>query len=141
VSPVLRDEDDEPTVVRSDDEWRARLSNREFAVLRRGGTERPWSGAYVDTKVGGAYHCRGCGLEVFRSRTKFESTSGWASFYAPSSAANVHLRPDLSGRFPRIAVRCAACHGHLGHVYDDAPQTPTGDRYSINSAAVRFLPG
>ena len=135
------DEDDEPTIVKSDDEWRAQLSTREFAVLRRGGTERPWSGEYVDTKVGGAYHCRGCGLEVFRSRTRFESTSGWADFYAPSSAENVQLRRDLSGKHPRIAVRCAACHGHLGHVYGDAPQTPTGDRYSINSAAVRFLPG
>ena len=141
MSPVQPDEDDEPTIVKSDDEWRAQLSTREFAVLRRGGTERPWSGEYVDTKVGGAYHCRGCGLEVFRSRTRFESTLGWADFYAPSSAENVPLRRDLSGKHPRIAVRCPACHGHLGHVYGDAPQTPTGDRYSINSAAVRFLPG
>lgn len=140
MTAVQPDEDDEPTVVRTDDEWRAQLSAREFAVLRRGGTERPWSGRYVDTKAAGAYLCRGCGQEVFRARTKFESATGWASFYAPSSAAHVQLRPDASGRFPRIAVRCSACHGHLGHVYGDAPQTPTGDRYSINSVAVRFVP-
>ena len=125
---------EEPLVVKSDDEWRMQLSVSEFAVLRRGGTERPWSGQYVDTRMPGIYCCRACSAEVFRSRTKVESASGWATFSAPLSADNVILRPDRNARMTRIEVRCAGCHGFLGLF------TPDGDEYRINSLALRLQP-
>ena len=132
---------EQPTVSKTDEEWRAQLSPEEYAVLRQAGTERPWTGEYVDTKTVGVYECRACGAELFRSDTKFDSHCGWPSFYEAS--AERQRRPPR-GPQPRAwsAPRCCAvrCHSHLGHLFDDAPQTPTGDRYCINSVSIRLAP-
>jgi peptide-methionine (R)-S-oxide reductase len=129
--------DEEPLVVKSDDEWRMQLSVSEFAVLRRGRTERPWSGQYVETRTPGVYCCRACDAELFRSRTKLDSASGWATFSAPISAENVVLRPDRNARMTRVEVRCAGCHGFLGlFAYDGL----AGDEYRINSLALQLRP-
>lgn len=128
----------QPRVVKSDEEWRAQLTPEEYQVLRKAGTERAFTGEYTDTKTEGVYSCRACGAELFRSRAKFDSHCGWPSFYEPTADDNVILRKDKSMFMTRVEVLCATCHSHLGHVFEDAPQTPTGDRYCINSVSIKL---
>ena len=127
-------------VSKTDEQWRAELSPAEYEVLRQAGTERPWTGEYNQTKAEGVYSCRACDAELFRSDTKFDSHCGWPSFYAPSAKDNVELLEDSTLGMRRVEVRCASCGSHLGHVFDDAPQTPTGDRYCMNSVSLRLEP-
>ena len=127
-------------VQKSDEQWRAELAPAEYAVLRQAGTERPWTGEYNDTKAVGVYSCRACGNELFRSEAKFDSHCGWPSFYAPTAQDAVELLEDRSHGMVRTEVRCARCGSHLGHLFDDAPQTPTGDRYCMNSVSLRLQP-
>ena len=127
-------------VTKTEDEWREALGPDEYQVLRQAATERAWSGALLDEKRPGVYVCRACGAELFRSTTKFESGSGWPSFFEPVSENAVELHTDSTFGMVRTEVLCATCHSHLGHLFDDAPQTPTGDRYCINSVSVRLSP-
>jgi peptide-methionine (R)-S-oxide reductase len=127
-------------IEKTDAEWRAVLSPDEFAVLRQGATERPGTGPLLNEGRVGVYRCRACGGELFRSRSKFDSHCGWPSFYEPTESDAVELLPDMSYGMVRTEVRCRRCGSHLGHLFDDAPQTPTGDRYCINSVSLTFEP-
>lgn len=131
----------EATVVKSDAEWRELLTPAEYQVLRQAGTERPFVGEYTDTKTEGVYECRACGAELFRSDTKFDSHCGWPSFYTPLAGQAVIERTDYSMGMKRVEVVCAACHGHLGHVFEgEGYANPTDLRYCINSVSLRLKP-
>ena len=131
----------QPAVVKSDDEWRAQLTPMEFKVLRKAGTEAPYTGEYTDTTTKGVYRCKACRAELFRSDTKFESHCGWPSFYTPLAGETVRLIEDRSMFMKRVEARCANCDSHLGHVFHgEGYDTPTDDRYCINSISLTLEP-
>lgn len=124
-------------IEKTDAEWREQLTPEQYRILRQKGTERAITGEYNVAKEKGVYRCAGCGTELFSSETKFDSGTGWPSFYAPISGENIREETDLSHGMRRTEVMCDACGGHLGHVFPDGPQ-PTGQRYCLNSAALKL---
>ncbi len=124
-------------VTKSDDEWRAQMSEEAYEITRKAGTERAFTGEYWDTSAPGMYNCRCCGSALFDSKTKFKSSSGWPSFYGPLSSESVTTRADNSLMMERVEVLCTNCDAHLGHVFPDGPQ-PTGERLCMNSASLKL---
>ncbi len=123
----------------SEDAWRKKLTPEQFHVLRESGTEMPFTGKLLYNDKQGSYTCAACGNVLFDSKTKFDTECGWPSFY-DAIPGSVKLTPDDSWGMHRLAVTCANCGGHLGHVFDDSPDQPTGQRFCVNSAALQFLP-
>ena len=126
------------SVSKTDEQWKSELDDTRFSILRESATERPWTGALLDEKRAGVYTCGACNAELFASGTKFDSGSGWPSFYESVNPDAVALKPDTSLGMERTEVVCASCGSHLGHLFDDATQTPTGDRYCLNSLSLNF---
>lgn len=130
---------DDNELPRTEDEWRVRLTPEEFHVLREAGTERPWTGEYVDTKAQGVYHCRACGLELFSSDTKFDSHCGWPSF-DDAIPGRVKEIEDRALGMARTEIRCARCDSHLGHVFHGEGFTPKDTRHCVNSVSIKLEP-
>jgi len=127
-------------IVKSDAEWREQLTPEQYYVTRQAGTERPGTGDYLHNKAKGSYRCVCCDLELFSSDTKYDSHCGWPSFYKTAAGDRVRYIEDVSHGMVRTEVRCSRCDAHLGHVFDDGPQEYTGQRYCMNSIALRFVP-
>jgi peptide-methionine (R)-S-oxide reductase len=125
-------------IEKSEAEWRAQLTPEQYHVLREKGTERPFTGALVNNHADGMYHCAACNAPLFQSNTKFESGSGWPSFFDPIHKDAVQLHEDNTYGMRRVEATCATCGGHLGHVFPDGPRDKTGQRYCINSASLNF---
>lgn len=119
------------------EDWKKKLTKKEYHVLREKGTEAPFTGKYVKNDKSGKYVCAACGAELFSSETKFDSGTGWPSFWAPEKEENIELNPDNSHGMQRIEVLCNKCKGHLGHLFDDGPK-PAGKRFCINSVSLKF---
>jgi peptide-methionine (R)-S-oxide reductase len=128
-------------ITKSEQEWKELLTDEQYRILRQAGTERPFTGRYVDNEGDGVYRCGACGNELFSSETKYHSGSGWPSFWDVLSQNRVELHEDRSLGMRRIEVRCGRCGSHLGHVFEDGPRDKTGLRYCINSAALDFEAG
>ncbi|MCP5500632.1 MAG: peptide-methionine (R)-S-oxide reductase MsrB [Leptospiraceae bacterium] len=128
----------ENKVIKTEEEWKAILKPEEYKVLREKGTERAFTGEYYDLKKKGKYYCRACGNLLFESKTKYDSGSGWPSFYKPVDNQNIETEVDKSLFVTRTEIHCARCGGHLGHVFEDGPD-PTGLRYCINSLSLKFV--
>ncbi|HSJ31415.1 MAG TPA: peptide-methionine (R)-S-oxide reductase MsrB [Longimicrobiales bacterium] len=126
-------------IEKTDDDWRRELTPDQYRIMRQKGTEPPFTGEYVNEKTPGVYRCAACGTPLFRSDTKYDSGSGWPSFYAPIDEANVETEEDRSHGMRRTEVMCATCEAHLGHVFPDGPR-PTGLRYCVNSASLTLDP-
>ncbi|MFN8628162.1 MAG: peptide-methionine (R)-S-oxide reductase MsrB [Candidatus Binatia bacterium] len=128
-----------PKISKSEDEWRQALTSDQFAVCRQKGTERAFTGRYWDNHAAGTYRCVACGAELFSSDNKFDSGTGWPSFWAPATGDSIATAEDASHSMRRTEILCAVCGSHLGHVFDDGP-APTGLRYCVNSASLAFEP-